>query len=75
MEKTFKITGKPISVAKLKIEGLDKLTYNGTAQTPVLTVSYKEGGDMIPMTAGTDYKLTYENSTNAETRPASPLPG
>lgn len=66
--KTFRITGKPISTSKLDIQGLSNLTYDGTAQEPALTISYKIGRDKSPMTPGTDYTLYYENTTNASNK-------
>lgn len=61
--KTFKITGKPIASNKVEIQGLGGLTYNGVAQTPDVTVIYKDG--KIPMKPGIDYTLTYDNNVNA----------
>lgn len=73
--KTFKITGKPISASKLDIQGLNALTYNGTAQWLDLTISYKDRNGLIPMTNGTDYKLTYDNTTNAGNKASVTITG
>lgn len=73
--KTFRITGKPISASKLDIQGLNAPTYNGTAQWLDLTISYKDRNGLIPMTNGTDYKLTYDNTTNAGNKASVTITG
>lgn len=73
--KTFKITGKPISASKLDIQGLNDLTYNGTAQMPVLTISYKDGNNKVPMTLDTDYKLFFDQTTNAGNKASVTITG
>lgn len=73
--KTFKITGKPISASKLDIQGLNDLTYNGTAQGHELTISYKDGSGLIPMTKGTDYMLTSDHTTDASNKASVTITG
>lgn len=73
--KTFKITGKPLTAGKLKIEGLDQLVYNGAEQMPSLSISYKDGNNLIPMTSGTDYTLTYQNTKNAGNKASVTITG
>ena len=47
----------------LDVEPIDAVTYNGSAQTPSLTV--KKGSTTL--TAGTDYDVEWHNNTNAGT--------
>ena len=57
----FAITAKPLTAGM--IQDMASLTYNGTAQTPDVTV---KDGDK-PLVSGTDYTAAYSNNTNAGT--------
>ena len=57
--KKFTITAKPLTAGM--IQNIASLTYNGTAQTPDVTV---KDGDK-PLVSGTDYTAAYSNNTNA----------
>ena len=58
---TFKIT--PIPLSKATISCTSSLTYNGSAQTPAVTVKY---GTTV-LKKGTDYTVSYNNNKNAGT--------
>ena len=67
----FKIT--PIDLAKARIKILDKYTYNGEPQTPVLQAecSLNKGTNKLSfsytawLVAGTDYELSLKDNVNA----------
>lgn len=59
--KKFAITAKPMTAGM--IQDIASLTYNGTAQTPDVTV--KDGDKTL--VSGTDYTAAYSNNTNAGT--------
>lgn len=58
---TFKIN--PIPLTKATLSCASSLTYNGSAQTPVVTVKY---GTTV-LKKGTDYTVSYKNNKNAGT--------
>ena len=61
---TGTLTVNPKSLTAAMVEDVTAgLTYNGSAQTPTVTV--KDGEKTL--TSGTDYTLTYKNNTNAGT--------
>ena len=57
------LTVSPKALFTDAIAAIDAVTYNGTAQTPALTV--KDGEKVL--TAGTDYTAVYSDNTNAGT--------
>lgn len=59
IEASFTIS--PKSITGSQISPIASATYNGSAQTPGVTVT--DGTKVL--TAGTDYTVTYENNTNA----------
>lgn len=59
--KKFAITAKPLTAEM--IQDMASLTYDGTAQTPGVTV---KDGDK-PLVSGTDYTAAYSNNTDAGT--------
>lgn len=73
--KTFNVTGKPLSANKLEIQGLTDLCFNGTKQTPTLTVYYKEGSNKSLLTPDTDYTFAFDNTKNAGNKAAVVITG
>ena len=61
--KTASFTINAKSVSNLTISDIAAVTYNGTAQTPAITV--KDGSTTL--TSGTDYTISYSNNTNVGT--------
>ena len=55
--------GKDMSSSDITINPISAVTYNGSAQTPDVTV--KDGSTTL--TSGTDYTVAYSNNTNAGT--------
>lgn len=55
--------GKDMSSSDITINPISAVTYNGSAQTPAVTV--KDGSTTL--TSGTDYTVAYSNNTNAGT--------
>ena len=59
--KTFTINPAPISTATVTVPSA---TYNGSALTPAPVVKYTVGiGQIITLTKGVDYTVTYSNNT------------
>ena len=61
--KTANFTINPKNASNLTISSIAAVTYNGSAQTPTVTV--KDG--ITTLTSGTDYTVSYSNNTNAGT--------
>ncbi len=61
--KSATFTINPKNASNLTISSISAITYNGSAQTPTVTV--KDGS--ATLTSGTDYTLAYSNNTNAGT--------
>ena len=61
--KTYNLTVTAKSVSSLTISSIAAVTYNGSAQTPAVTV--KDG--TTTLTNGTHYTVSYSNNTNAGT--------
>ena len=61
--KTANFTINAKNVSSLTISDITAVTYNGSAQTPTVTV--KDG--TTTLTSGTDYTVSYSNNTNAGT--------
>ncbi len=61
--KTANFTINPKNASNLTINSIAAVTYNGSAQTPTVTV--KDG--TTTLTNGTDYTVSYSNNTNAGT--------
>lgn len=76
--KTFKITGTVLTASKLDFGSGWKtaLTYDGISLEQDLKLSYKKDRNtLIPMELGTDYTLTYENTTNVGNKAAAVITG
>ena len=54
---------KDMSSSDIAISSISSVTYNGSAQTPILTVM----DDNTTLTSGTDYTVSYYNNINAGT--------
>ncbi|MCH5249897.1 MAG: hypothetical protein J1E98_08185 [Lachnospiraceae bacterium] len=65
---SFKITGTPISKAKVNGLSGQTFTYNGGTIEPTLTLSVN--GQEQPLTPGTDYNVEFQNNLNAGTATA-----
>ncbi len=61
--KTANFTINPKNASNLTISDISAVTYNGSAQTPAVTV--KDGA--ATLVSGTDYTVAYSNNTNAGT--------
>jgi hypothetical protein len=61
--KTATFTINPKNASSLTINSIAAVTYNGSAQTPTVTV--KDGNTTL--TSGTHYTVAYSNNTNAGT--------
>ncbi len=61
--KNATFTINPKNASNLTINSISAVTYNGSAQTPTVTV--KDGSTTL--TNGTDYTVAYSNNTNAGT--------
>ena len=61
--KTYTLTVNPKSASGLTISKIAAVTYNGSAQTPAVTV--KDGSTTL--TSGTDYTVAYSNNINVGT--------
>jgi len=61
--KEIKEIGKDMSSSDITINPISAVTYNGSAQTPTVTV--KDG--TTTLVSGTDYTVSYSNNTNAGT--------
>ena len=68
IEVKFNIAKKDLST--VTIADIDEQTYDGEAKTPELTVSFDNGSEVVPLTKGVDYTVSYENNTNAGTATA-----
>ncbi len=55
--------GKDMSSSDITINSIDDVTYNGLAQTPIVTVMNRT----TTLTCGTHYTVAYSNNTNAGT--------
>lgn len=81
VSKTFKITGTPITAAKLSFGSDNKdwkpsLAYNGTPLTQSFTLYYKKDKNtLIEMKYDKDYTLAYENVTNAGNKATATITG
>ena len=65
--KEFTLTVNPKNASNLTINSISAVTYNGSAQTPNVTV--KDG--TTTLTSGTHYTVAYSNNTNAGTATAT----
>lgn len=61
--KEFSLTVNPKNASNLTISSIAAVTYNGSVQTPTVTV--KDGSTTL--TNGTHYTVSYSNNTNAGT--------
>lgn len=81
VSKTFKITGTPITAAKLSFGSDNKdwkpsLAYNGTPLRQSFTLYYKKDKNtLIEMKYNKDYTLAYENVTNAGNKATATITG
>ena len=60
---TISVTINAKDASNLTISSIGAVTYNGLAQTPAVTVK----DELITLTSGTDYTISYSDNTNAGT--------